>query len=132
RTVQVKARPGYAVGGLTGRAGLLLNGMSLTFMRINGSQLNPDDHYQSDWIGDRKGGSEASIASQGMLVVGIHGKDGDVECQSLALLHVASPKLFEQARPAEPRRPSVPPRLESPAPKPVEQTRPVEIVREKK
>src|SRR5205814_4068777 len=31
RTTWLQARPGYAVGGLTGRAGLFLNGLSLPF-----------------------------------------------------------------------------------------------------
>ena len=36
RTVRVQARPGYAVGGITVRSGLNINGLSLTFMKING------------------------------------------------------------------------------------------------
>jgi hypothetical protein len=131
RTVWVTAKPGYAVGGLTGRAGLLLNGMAVTFMRLDGGKLNPDDKYQSDWIGDRTGGSETAIDSQGMLVVGIHGKEGDVECQALGLVHVAPPKPVAKTRAADPRRPSPPPRLDTPEDEPVEPARRVNVAAKK-
>jgi hypothetical protein len=90
RVVTVKANPGYAVGAITGRAGGSLNGMSVTFMRLDGDKLNPADSYQSEWVGDRKGGNESMIGSDGALVVGIFGKGNDVDCQSLGLLHLPS------------------------------------------
>jgi hypothetical protein len=132
RTIWLRAKPGYAVAGITGRAGLLLNGLALTFQRLDGDKLNPNDKYQSEWVGDRTGGSEATFDSQGMLVVGIHGKESDVECSALGLLHVAAPKTVAKARPATPRRPSTPPRQDAPAPRPAEEGRRGEAVAEEK
>ena len=60
RTVWVQAKPGYAVGGLTGRAGLLLNGMALTFLRIDGAKLNPDACPEKAENAVRHGACEAA------------------------------------------------------------------------
>jgi hypothetical protein len=45
RTVPLRARSGYAVSGITLRTGLNINGLSLTYMRINGTVLDPRDSY---------------------------------------------------------------------------------------
>src|ERR1700722_2113203 len=58
-TVHVRAKPGYAVGGVTLRSGLNINGLSVTFMRIQGRRLDPNQSYESKWVGDRTGGGEA-------------------------------------------------------------------------
>ncbi len=114
RVVTVKAKPGYAVGRITGRAGLLLNGMSVTFMGINGARLDVNDKSQSEWIGDRTGGSEFTIDSQGALVVGIHGKANEVECGSLGLTYLGALKPVDNA-------------VVPPSPTPVEKTRQAEL-----
>ncbi len=88
RTVQVKAKPGYAVGGLTARAGMFLNGLALRFQRLDGAQLDPQDSYASEWIGDRTGGQQVTLDSKGMVVVGIHGRENDRACQSLGLIYL--------------------------------------------
>src|SRR5215471_2150079 len=61
RTVQLRAKPGYAVGSLRLRSGLLINGLSVTFMRIDGALLDTSRSYASEWVGDRTGGSETSV-----------------------------------------------------------------------
>src|SRR5579871_475623 len=48
RTVQLRAKPGYAVGGVTMRTGLNIDGLSLTYMRIVGTQLDPAQSYVSE------------------------------------------------------------------------------------
>ena len=88
RTVTVKAKPGYGVGGMTVRSGLLINGMSLKFQRIDGSRLDPKDAYESKWIGDRTGGGEVVLETKNMVVVGIHGRDTDRACQSIGLIYL--------------------------------------------
>jgi hypothetical protein len=108
RTVKVKAKPGYAVGGLTARQGLLLNGMSLRFERIDGNRLDPRDSYSSDWIGDRTGGGEVSFATKGMLAIGIHGKDSDRSCNAIGLIHLDPAAVPESKADA----------VKTPAPKP--------------
>jgi hypothetical protein len=47
----VKARTGYAVGGLKIRGGGLLEGMGVTFLRIKGKSLSPAEKYESPWLG---------------------------------------------------------------------------------
>ena len=56
RIVTVEAKPGYAVGEVTTKSGLGIDGMSVTFMAIEGSSLNPAKFYQSDWVGGEGGG----------------------------------------------------------------------------
>ena len=51
--VKLVAKPGYAVGRIDARTGAGIFGMSITFMKIAGGKLNPDDNYESDWLGPR-------------------------------------------------------------------------------
>src|SRR5262249_49697932 len=48
RAVSLKAKPGYAVGGFTVRAGLGIDAITLTFMKVKDGQLDPKDSYQSE------------------------------------------------------------------------------------
>lgn len=73
--VSLQARPGYAVGGIVGRSGDRLDGVKLIFMRIDGNRLNPDDSYESEWVGG-EGGHETRLVSDGKPVVGVFGKCG--------------------------------------------------------
>jgi hypothetical protein len=73
----LEAKDGYAVGGLTMRAGGLINGFSVTFMRIESGHLNPKDSYVSDWVGATTGGSEGPMGMDGSFVIGIFGTEGD-------------------------------------------------------
>ena len=68
---RVTAKPGYAVGGLTAKAAAVVNGFSVTFMKIDGDRLDPKQTYQSDWIGGRNGGQESRLGGDGAAVVGI-------------------------------------------------------------
>ncbi len=72
--VVVKAKPGYAVAGLTIKAGLGIDGLSVKFMRLDGQTLNSADSYISDWIGGKGGGRETLIGGNGSPIVGIFGK----------------------------------------------------------
>ena len=51
RSLRVSAGPGYAVGAMKLRTSIGINGMSLTFMRIKGERLDPQQSYASAWIG---------------------------------------------------------------------------------
>jgi hypothetical protein len=68
------ARPGYALGGLVTHTGLTVDGFGIVFMKIDGDRLDPNDTYNSPWIGDRKGGSPGEVMSKGGLVVGLQGR----------------------------------------------------------
>jgi hypothetical protein len=116
RTERVRARPGYAIGGLTIRSGLNINGLSVTFMHINGTTLEPRQSYESDWIGDRTGGSEARISGDGAPVVGVFGNKDQDHVMALGLIYIrearkaaapalAQPQVAEKPRAPEPAKP---------------------------
>ncbi len=69
----VLAKPGYAVGGLTARSGKVLNGFRVTFMRRVGDSLDPNDKYDSEWIGGTEGSAEHSVGGDGKPAIGIFG-----------------------------------------------------------
>jgi hypothetical protein len=105
RTVRVQARPGYAVAGITVRSGLLINGLSLTYMKINGKSLDPGRTYTSEWTGDRTGGSERTIEGDGSPVLGILGSQDDDHVMSLGLyfMNMPAPAVKPPANPPEPK-----------------------------
>jgi hypothetical protein len=79
RPVQcLKAKAGYALGGVDLRAGGVIDAMTLVYMKVNGERLNPADRYTSATLGG-PGGNPASFASNGELLIGIHGKMTDNE-----------------------------------------------------
>jgi hypothetical protein len=67
------AKPGYAVGSLTVKAGLYVNGFKIRFMRVGNERLDPQDSYESAWIGGNTGGTEAVIGGKGARVYGLIG-----------------------------------------------------------
>jgi hypothetical protein len=71
--VTLKAKEGYALGALTVNAGLWVDSISATFVRIKGDRLEASDSYQSDKVGG-KGGSPTILASDGIPIVGIQGR----------------------------------------------------------
>ena len=103
RTVSLRARPGHAVGGVRIRAGLKINGLSLTYMFIEGRKLNPSASYASEWVGDRTGGSEATVTGNGDPVVGICGSEDQEHIKSLGLLCILSPAGPAQPPPDPPK-----------------------------
>ncbi len=85
RSTRVEAAPGYAVGAMKLNAGDRVDGLSLTFMRIqeDGRGLDPADSYESEWVGG-KGGGPAEIKNT-LRVAGIFGGSGS-ELDFLGLL----------------------------------------------
>jgi hypothetical protein len=71
--IRVEAKPGYAVGAVTIKAGLGVDGMSVTFMEIGEGGLNPNRAYESEWLGGFGGGPETMLGGTGAPVVGIFG-----------------------------------------------------------
>ncbi|MBI1830708.1 MAG: hypothetical protein HYR84_04570 [Planctomycetes bacterium] len=83
----MRARPGYAVAALNVKAGLVVNGFSVTFMRINGPALDPTDAYSSAWIGDKTGGNGPTLlAGDGTRIVGVIGTRNVNDCTGIGLL----------------------------------------------
>ena len=70
---RVVAKPGYAVGGLVVRAGLVMNAIQLEFHRNENGVLDPEDSYRSEWIGCEGGRLFDPITSNGKPVRGISG-----------------------------------------------------------
>jgi hypothetical protein len=84
--VRVVARPGYAVGAINTRTGLLLDAFQLVFMKLKNGRLDPDDSYTSNWLGDPRGGGSGSASSDGRPVIGIHGRTNGREVNMLGLV----------------------------------------------
>jgi hypothetical protein len=70
----VEAKPGYAVGAITVKAGLGIDGLSVTFMEIQGDGLNPDKSYETKWLGGPGGFAKTKLGGDGGFAVGIFGK----------------------------------------------------------
>jgi hypothetical protein len=68
----VVARPGYALGAVKARAGLVLNAVQLVFYRIDGQRLDPADRYESPWVGSDGGGLN-ELDGRGDPITGIFG-----------------------------------------------------------
>lgn len=84
--VEALARPGYAVGGVRTRTGLLVDGFCIVYMKVRDGSLDPADTYLSPWYGSATGGSEGEAVSDGRLVVGITGTTNDREIQRLGVV----------------------------------------------
>jgi WD40 repeat protein len=67
------AKPGYAVGDIVVKTGRALDGFKIIFMRIDGARLDPNDRYESPWLGGRAGSGETSLRGDGRPVIGLHG-----------------------------------------------------------
>ena len=71
--VTVKAKPGYAVAGISGKAVVTMDGMRVIFMRLRpDGKLDPSDSYTSDWIGGPSVGAETRLGGDGTLIIGVN------------------------------------------------------------
>jgi tetratricopeptide (TPR) repeat protein len=77
KPTRVEAKPGYAVGAISVRAGAGIDGFSVTFMQIEGDRLNPEKSYKSAWLGGRGGAPPRELGGDGAPVVGIFGRTND-------------------------------------------------------
>jgi serine/threonine protein kinase/WD40 repeat protein len=116
RVVRLEAKPGYAIGKLTVRSGLGLDGLSVTFMKIDGQRLNAADSYDSNWVGG-KGGNERILGGDGTPIVGIYGKiNGQTDVTDalgvILLDAVGAGNTPAPASPSEPPASPAPPGLE--------------------
>jgi len=82
----VVAKPGYAVGGVNTRTGLLLDAFQLVFMKYENGRLGPRDTYPSGWLGNPRGGNLQNASGNGKIVAGIHGSTNKREINSLGLV----------------------------------------------
>ena len=93
KPIEVKAKPGYVVGGgLTVRAGLVMNAFSVTFTKLDKNQLDLKDTYKSEWVGGQ-GGNQAAVGGKGDIFVGVTGHLNDKKSPvSIGLVTVLLPK----------------------------------------
>lgn len=82
----VVAKPGYAVGAIRTRTGLTVDAFQVEFMRFKDGQLDPDDSYTTNWLGDPRGGGPRDATGEGKVVVGIHGRSNGREINGLGLV----------------------------------------------
>jgi hypothetical protein len=74
--LDVEAEAGYAVGAIVAKSGLFVDGFRVVFMRCKGNRLDPNDSYESRWLGGRGGGEEPRRGGDGRPIVGVHGRCG--------------------------------------------------------
>jgi hypothetical protein len=73
-TITLKAKEGFAVGGIAVKAGSHVEAIAITFMQSEGLGLNPRNSYNSQWLGGDGGGQEFHLGGSGSPVVGVTGK----------------------------------------------------------
>ncbi|HEY1186974.1 MAG TPA: serine protease, partial [Gemmata sp.] len=99
--VTLKAKDGYAVGGVTGKAGWWCNGFALTFMKVKADgTLDPKDSYESAWAGFSGKGDVIRVMSDGPPAVGIVGKIVRTETTAFGLLFKGQEGFDPNAAPA--------------------------------
>ena len=82
----VMAKPGYAVGAVNLRSGLLVDAIQLVFMKYEDGRLDPAESYVSAWLGDTRGGFSKSVSGQGKIVAGIHGSTKEHKLNEFGLV----------------------------------------------
>jgi hypothetical protein len=109
KRVRVKAKAGYAVSGFTARPGLFIDGMSVAYMRIRGTGLDPLDTYSSAWVGSTEAGGRTTVSGGGSPVVGIFGNSDDqcvlalglIFCRAIAEGQLGGPAPLQKAAAAK-------------------------------
>jgi hypothetical protein len=86
KTISVKAKPGYAVGAISAKSVAAVDAFSLTFMKIKDGRLDPNDKYDSDWVGG--GGTLPAVTAggDGSPAIGIGGRGDDNGCAAVGLI----------------------------------------------
>jgi hypothetical protein len=77
---QFLAKPGYAIGKIEARLGLIMNAVRIEFYRVEDAGLIPADSYATDWFG-AEGGGPQTFDGGGSPLVGLAGSfqpDGEI------------------------------------------------------
>ncbi len=91
---RLDAKPGYAVGAIQARGGVVIDGFQLVFMKVRGAALDPADSYLSEWLGGT-GGGQKRLDAGGQPIVGLYGAAGN-EVNALGIF-VKSPNTASVA-----------------------------------
>ena len=100
--LQIKAKPGYAIGAFKIVCGGNFEGMQLIFQRIDGAKLNTKDSYESPWLGFDAKKKPTLISTEGALPIGIHGRKDDKKNVGGLGLIFAGPKSDPKKKPGPP------------------------------
>jgi serine/threonine-protein kinase len=85
-TLEVMARPGYAVAGVIARGGNRVHAIKVIFRRAGIGLRAAQPTYASEWLGGASGGEEVKLGDDGRWVIGIHGRMGnDLDALGLIL-----------------------------------------------
>ena len=87
KVVTVKAKEGYAVGGMTVKHGGGFDGMSVIFMKVVDGKLDPKDTYESDFVGSDEKKTPTKVIGSGNTVIGVVGKINDKDMTGMGLLY---------------------------------------------
>ncbi len=91
-------------GAISVRSGLGIDGLSVTFMKLDKGRLDPERSYESDWIGGAGGGGPMRLGGSGAVVVGLIGSQNlNPELNGLGLV------LSDKPIVAAPQKKSPPP-----------------------
>jgi hypothetical protein len=71
----VKAKPGYIVGAIHLKSGVVFDAFAMTFVRFEQGRMLTNDQYVSETFGG-KGGNPSSVGTPGALIVGVVGRVG--------------------------------------------------------
>lgn len=74
--ITVEARDGYAVAGFVMKTGWAIDGCRVVLMRLKDDGLDPQDRYESQWLGGPGGGPETTLGCNGKPVIGLQGRAG--------------------------------------------------------
>lgn len=97
--VTLKAKAGYAVGGITAKARNVCDGFSLTFMKVKDGKLDPTDSYESQWVGWNGGVAAIKVVSDGTPVIGLTGRANDKDVTGVGLVFKGQEKVDPAAAP---------------------------------
>ena len=86
QAIRVRAKQGYAVGAITVKSMIAIDGFSLTFMKIGKDRLDPADKYESDWFGGKGGMPETTVGGKGSPAIGIVGHCNDKDCTAIGIV----------------------------------------------
>ncbi len=83
RTVTLKAKDGFAIGGISVKGTSHIESLSITFMQLQGFTLDPRSTYSSPWVGTQgdaaqASGTEIHLGGSGSPVIGIAGRLSNV------------------------------------------------------
>lgn len=87
QAVKAVAKPGYAVGALTLKAGGGLDSIVITFMKVTDGKLNPKDSYESERLGGPGGFDPVRVGGDGTLVVGLLSRANQKGVTGLGLIY---------------------------------------------